>query len=252
MNKIRLVGRLDIKGPNLIKGVRFEGLRVMGDPEKFALKYYEEGIDEITYIDTVASLYGRNNLLEYVKKIGKKVFIPLTVGGGIRSIEDAELFLNSGADKVALNTAALRSPKIINQIAKRFGSQSVSIMIDAKKKSENNWEAYTLQGREKTDKDVIEWVKEIVGQGAGEIILTSVDKDGTLKGFDTNLISRVSEVCRVPLIAGGGFGKLEDLKEVIQISKKINISVGTAIHKKIFTIKEIKSFIKKNGCEVRN
>ena len=125
MNKIRLVGRLDIKGPNLIKGVRFEGLRVMGDPEKFALKYYEEGIDEITYIDTVASLYGRNNLLEYVKKIGKKVFIPLTVGGGIRSIEDAELFLNSGADKVALNTAALRSPKIINQIAKRFGSQSV-------------------------------------------------------------------------------------------------------------------------------
>ena len=132
MNKIRLIGRLDIKGQNLIKGIRFEGLRVLGDPENFAVDYYNQGIDELMYIDTVASLYGRNNLLEFVKKIGKKVFTPLTVGGGIRSLDDAKEFLNSGADKVALNTAAINNPKIINQIAKRFGSQSISIMIDAK------------------------------------------------------------------------------------------------------------------------
>ncbi len=252
MNKIRLIGRLDIKGPNLIKGIRFEGLRVLGDPENFAVNYYNQGIDELMYIDTVASLYGRNNLLEFVKKIGKKVFTPLTVGGGIRSLDDAKEFLNSGADKVALNTAAINNPKIINQIAKRFGSQSISIMIDAKKKKENSWEAYTLQGREKTGKDVVQWVKEVIDQGAGEIILTSVDRDGTLKGFDENLISIVSDVSTVPLIAGGGFGKLNDLKKILKIKKNINFSIGTAIHKKFFSIKEIKNFIKKNGCEVRN
>ena len=252
MNKIRLIGRLDIKGPNLIKGIRFEGLRVLGDPENFAVNYYNQGIDELMYIDTVASLYGRNNLLEFVKKIGKKVFTPLTVGGGIRSLDDAKEFLNSGADKVALNTAAINNPKIINQIAKRFGSQSISIMIDAKKKKENSWEAYTLQGREKTGKDVVQWVKEVIDQGAGEIILTSVDRDGTLKGFDENLISIVSDVSTVPLIAGGGFGKLNDLKKILKIKKNIKFFIGTAIHKKFFSIKEIKNFIKKNGCEVRN
>jgi len=252
MNKIRLIGRLDIKGPNLIKGIRFEGLRVLGDPENFAVNYYDQGIDELMYVDTVASLYGRNNLLEFVKKIGKKVFIPLTVGGGIRSLDDAKEFLNSGADKVALNTAAIKNPKIINQIAKRFGSQSISIMIDAKKKKENSWEAYTLQGREKTGKDVVQWVKEVIDQGAGEIILTSIDRDGTLKGFDENLISIVSDVSTIPLIAGGGFGKLNDLKKVLEIKKNINFSVGTAIHKEIFSIKEIKSFLKKNGLKVRN
>lgn len=252
MNKIRIIGRLDIKGPNLIKGIRFEGLRVLGDPENFAVNYYDQGIDELMYVDTVASLYGRNNLLEFVKKIGKKVFIPLTVGGGIRSLDDAKEFLNSGADKVALNTAAIKNPKIINQIAKRFGSQSISIMIDAKKKKENSWEAYTLQGREKTGKDVVQWVKEVIDQGAGEIILTSIDRDGTLKGFDENLISIASDVSTIPLIAGGGFGKLNDLKKVLEIKKNINFSVGTAIHKKIFSIKEIKSFLKKNGSKVRN
>ena len=138
MGKIRLIGRLDIKGPNLIKGVRFEGLRILGDPEEFAVNYYKQGIDELIYIDTVASLYGRNNLLEFLKKVVKKTFIPFTVGGGIRSVEDAEKFLNAGADKVAVNTAAVKDPKILEKIAKRFGSQCLVLIVDAKKKKKIN------------------------------------------------------------------------------------------------------------------
>ncbi len=252
MNKIRLIGRLDIKGPNLIKGIRFEGLRVLGDPENFAVNYYKQGIDELMYIDTVASLYGRNNLLEFVKKVGKKVFIPMTVGGGIRSINDADEFLNSGADKVALNTAAVKEPKIITQISKRFGSQSVSLIVDAKKISKNKWEVYTLQGREKTKKDVIEWVKKATEYGVGEVLLTSIDQDGTLKGFDTDLIYEVDKVIDTPLVVGGGAGALKDIKKVLDISKKINISIGTAIHKKILQIKEIKNYIKNQGSDTRN
>ena len=188
MGKIRLIGRLDIKGPNLIKGVRFEGLRIMGDPEEFAVNYYNQGIDELIYIDTVASLYGRNNLLEFLKKVVKKTFIPVTVGGGIRSVEDAEKFLNAGADKVAVNTAAVKDPKILEKIAKRFGSQCLVLIVDAKKKKENKWELYTLQGRERTNIDVLDWIKKGTNYGVGEILITSIDQDGTLKGYDLDLI----------------------------------------------------------------
>ena len=252
MNKIRLIGRLDIKGPNLIKGIRFEGLKVLGSPEEFALNYYNQGIDELIYIDTVASLYGRNNLLEFVKKIGKKVFIPITVAGGIRSVDDVNKFLNAGADKVTINTGAVNNPEILKEITMRFGSQCVSLQVDAKKISEKKWEVFTLQGREKTNLDVIEWIKKSIDLGVGEIFLTSIDQDGTLKGFDLDLITEVNKVINVPLVVSGGAGNLNHIKEVLDISKKINLAVGSIIHKKILTIKEIKTYIKKQGSLVRS
>lgn len=252
MNKIRLIGRLDIKGPNLIKGIRFEGLKVLGSPEEFALNYYNQGIDELIYIDTVASLYGRNNLLEFVKKIGKKVFIPITVAGGIRSVDDVNKFLNAGADKVTINTGAVNNPEILKEITMRFGSQCVSLQVDAKKISEKKWEVFTLQGREKTNLDVVEWIKKSIDLGVGEIFLTSIDQDGTLKGFDLDLITEVNKVINVPLVVSGGAGNLNHIKEILDISKKINLAVGSIIHKKILTIKEIKTYIKKQGSLVRS
>ena len=251
MNKIRLIGRLDIKGPNLIKGIRFEGLKVLGSPEEFALNYYNQGIDELIYIDTVASLYGRNNLLEFVKKIGEKVFIPITVAGGIRSVDDVNKFLNAGADKITINTGAVNNPKILKEITMRFGSQCVSLQVDAKKNSEKKWEVYTLQGREKTGLDVVEWIKKSIDLGVGEIFLTSIDQDGTRKGFDLDLITEVNKVINVPLIVSGGAGNLNHIKEVLDISKKINLAIGSIIHNKILTIKEIKTYIKKQGSLVR-
>ena len=251
MGKIRLIGRLDIKGPNLIKGVRFEGLRIMGDPEEFAVNYYNQGIDELIYIDTVASLYGRNNLLEFLKKVVKKTFIPFTVGGGIRSVEDAEKFLNAGADKVAVNTAAVKDPKILEKIAKRFGSQCLVLIVDAKKKKENKWELYTLQGRERTNIDVLDWIKKGTNYGVGEILITSIDQDGTLKGYDLDLIKNVSEISNVPLVVCGGAGELEHFNDVLKISKDINLALGTALHKDILKIKDIKIFLKNQGCSVR-
>ena len=233
MNKIRLIGRLDIKGPNLIKGIRFEGLKVLGSPEEFALNYYNQGIDELIYIDTVASLYGRNNLLEFVKKIGKKVFIPITVAGGIRSVDDVNKFLNAGADKVTINTGAVNNPEILKEITMRFGSQCVSLQVDAKKISKKKWEVFTLQGREKTNLDVIEWIKKSIDLGVGEIFLTSIDQDGTLKGFDLDLITEVNKIINVPLVVSGGAGNLNHIKEILDISKKINLAVGSIIHKKI-------------------
>ena len=251
MGKIRLIGRLDIKGPNLIKGVRFEGLRIMGDPEEFAVNYYNQGIDELIYIDTVASLYGRNNLLEFLKKVVKKTFIPFTVGGGIRSVEDAEKFLNAGADKVAVNTAAVKDPKILEKIAKRFGSQCLVLIVDAKKKKENKWELYTLQGRERTNIDVLDWIKKGTNYGVGEILITSIDQDGTLKGYDLDLIKNVSEISNVPLVVCGGAGELDHFNDVLKISKDINLALGTALHKDILKIKDIKIFLKNQGCSVR-
>ena len=252
MSKIRLLSRLDIKGPNLIKGVRFEGLRVLGDPEKFAINYYEQGIDELIYIDTVASLYGRNNLLEFVKKVGKKTFVPITVGGGIRSVEDAQKFLNAGADKVAINSAAVNNPNLLEGIAKRFGSQCLVLIVDAKRINyEEKWEVYTLQGREKTNMDVIEWIKKGVGLGVGEILVTSIDQDGTLKGYDLDLIKQVSDNVDVPLVACGGAGSLEDIDDVLKISENINIAIGTALHKNILKIDEIKSYLKNKGYITR-
>ena len=215
MRKLRLIPRLDIKGPNLIKGIQLEGLRVIGDPNEHALRYYQNGADELLYMDSVASLYGRNNLQNLITKAVKDVFIPITVGGGIRSLENAYEMFRCGADKIAINTAAVKNPILISDLVKEFGSQSIVISIEAKKKTTNKWEVYTECGREKTGLDVMEWAKKCVDLGIGEILITSVDKEGTKKGFDIDLNKKLTDSFNTPIIASGGMGNEDHLYELI-------------------------------------
>ncbi len=236
----RIIPRLDIKGEKLIKGINLEGLRVIGDPNEYAIKYYKQGADELVLMDAVASLYGRNNLIEVIKKAAKNVFIPIMVGGGIRSIKDAENILRNGGDKVAINTAAILNPKLIKDLAKKFGSQCIVLSIEAKQQSKNSWEAFTHNGKEKTGLDVFEWIKKGIDQGAGEILLTSVDKDGTKSGFDIDLITSASKICNVPLIVSGGCGKVQHLKELSNSTHIDGIALGSILHYQLSEIKKIK------------
>jgi cyclase len=206
VSRLRLIARLDIKAPNLIKGVRLEGLRVIGEPNVHAKRYYAQGADELIYMDVVASLYQRNSLLDIVEKTTRDVFVPLTVGGGLRSIEDARAALAAGADKVAINTAAIKRPALISEIAERFGSQCMVLSIEAKRNGRGGWEAFTDNGREHTMREVVAWAKQGAALGAGEILLTSVDQEGTRKGFDCALISAVTKAVAIPVIASGGMG----------------------------------------------
>jgi cyclase len=214
-NNIRIIGRLDVKGPNLVKGIKLEGLRAFGDPSKFAELYYENNIDEIFYQDVVASLYNRNNLFDIVEKTTKNVFIPVTVSGGLKSLDDFTKALESGADKIAFNTAAIKNPDLINKAAEKFGSSTIIISIEVIK-YENEYLAFTDNGREFTGKNAINWAREVEKRGAGEILLTSVDKDGTGEGFDLELIKKISKEIKIPLIAHGGGGKKEHLLEAVQ------------------------------------
>ena len=250
IKKNRVIARLDIKGSNLIKGINFEGLRVIGSPIEFAEKYYTEGIDELIYIDTVATLYGRNNLLDLVKKVGEKVFIPITVGGGIRSVEDARNFLNAGADKVGVNTAAVNNPEILKEISSRFGNQCLVLIIDAKKVGDNKWEVFTENGRERTGKDVVKWAQEANKLGIGEILLTSIDKDGTLKGPEIDLVIEVKKVINVPLVVSGGIGGISHIQNLFDKTHNYNLAIGAALHKKILKIDEIKKFLKNNNFQL--
>jgi cyclase len=222
----------------------------MGPPNGFALRYYEEGIDEIIFMDTVASLYGRNNLAEIVRATAKDVFIPMTVGGGIRSVEDAALLLRSGADKIALNTAAVREPSLITRISERFGAQCVVLSVEAKRVAESRWEAYTENGRERTGLDVMEWVTKAVKLGVGEILLTSVDQEGTRKGFDVELTRRVSERVSVPVIASGGLGNLHHLLEIVNSGHADAVAVADALHYRRLTIGEIKQYASENRLDM--
>ena len=226
---IRLVARLDIKGENLIKGVNLEGLRVLGAPEKYAKKYYTQGVDEIIFMDIVASLYGRSQLVDIVKKTSESVFVPMTVGGGVRSISDVDNLLRAGADKVAVNTAAVHNPNLIRNISKKFGSQCMVLSIEAKHHSDEKWEVYTDSGREKTGIDVFDWVKEGVRLGAGEILITSIDQEGTGKGFDNLLTQKVSRLSSVPVITSGGYGKPEHLESILK-SGTDAVAFADALH----------------------
>ncbi len=237
---MRVIARLDIKGPNLIKGLQLEGLRVIGDPNKHAIKYYNQGADELLFIDCVASLYGRNNLIDIINHASKDIFIPVTVGGAIRKIEDAEkLFLN-GADKIAINSAAVRQPSLINDLVKNFGSQAVVVSIQAKKIDEDKWNAYLDNGRENSGKEIIEWLNEATSRGAGEILVTSVDNDGTKKGFDLKLYDKINKNCNLPLIISGGMGKPEDLLNLNNFSDCNAVAAGTILHYDLAKISEIK------------
>lgn len=251
MRNLRLIARLDIKGKNLIKGIRLEGLRVIGNPYEFAKKYFDEGIDEILYMDTVASLYNRNSLNDIVSETSKNIFIPIIVGGGIRSVEDASRALKSGADKIAINTAAVNNPQLVRQLCNQFGSSTIVISIEAKKLKEDKWEVYTNNGREATGLDVISWAVECEKLGVGEILITSVDQEGTGQGFDYNLISQVTKKTNIPVIASGGMGSLNDFLKVIKESKCEAVAIADVLHYKKKSINEIKTFAKKNSISVR-
>jgi len=224
----RLIARLDIKGENLIKGIHLEGLRVIGSPNEHALRYYLQGADELIYMDCVASLYGRNSLGEIVRRAAQDVFVPMTVGGGIRSVDDAAYVLRHGADKVAVNTAAVARPALIAEIAQRFGSQCMVLSVEAKQIAPGRWEAYTDNGRERTGLDVVEWVRQSVGLGAGEVLLTSIDREGTRRGFDVALVAAVTAEVSVPVIASGGLGTVAHLVDVVKTGHADAVHGGRA------------------------
>ena len=216
MWNIRVIPRLDIKGPNLVKGISFDGFRVLGTPNDLARTYYEEGADELIYYDTVASLYQRNSLAEIVTRTAQEVFIPLTVAGGLRSVEDIRKILHAGADKVAINTAAVANPKLIQEAAKTFGSQCIVASVEAKRLPNARYEAWVDYGRQPTGVDVMEWVKQVVDLGAGEILVTSIDREGTGFGYDLDLIAGIAQQVTVPVIACGGAGRREHLIEAVR------------------------------------
>jgi len=237
----RIIARLDVKGKKLIKGVRFEGVRVIGEPNIAAKQYAQEGADELLYIDAVASLYGRNSMSDILKLASNEIFIPITASGGIRSLSDAKNLLLSGADKIALNTAGLSNPKLIKDLVENFGSQCVVISIQARKKYDGSgWEAMSEMGREKSGKDVLDWINEVQGLGAGEILLTSVDKDGTLSTPDYDLINRASKVSKIPLVVSGGITKTIDIESVLNNELISGVALGASLHYKKQKISDLK------------
>lgn len=246
---IRVIPRLDIKGPNLVKGVNLEGLRVIGDPAEHALRYYEQGADELIYIDIVASLYQRNNLVDIVRRTAAEIFVPLTVGGGLRSVEDVRAMLRAGADKVAINTAAVQRPELLTEASRVFGSQCVVASIQAKRRP-GGWEVYTDGGREKTGLDAVDWARRVVDLGAGEILLTSVDQEGTRKGFDLELIAKIAPNVPVPVIACGGAGRPEHLLEALKAGADA-VAVAALLHYKSSELPGLKGELREGGVEVR-
>jgi cyclase len=241
----RLIGRIDIKNEYVIKGIQMEGLRKIGDPIYIASNLYKQGIDELIFMDAVASLYGRNNLFNIINKACEHIFIPITIGGGIRSLEDIENALHSGADKVAINSAAVRNEKLIKEASKTYGSQAIIGSIEAKK-NQNNWEIYIDSGREPTGIDAIKWALQLETLGIGELLVTSIDCDGTKKGFDIELSSQISSVVDVPVIVGGGCGKLSHLDDLLVNNTTIDaISIASMFHYKLVSVHETKDHIKK-------
>lgn len=229
-NAVRIIPRLDIKGPNLVKGIHLEGLRVLGKPEDFAQYYYESGADELLYVDIVASLYQRNTLDDLIVATAKTIFIPLTVGGGLRTIADIRRVLRVGADKVAINTAAIANPQFITQAANAFGSSTISVAIEALKQPGGQYLAFTDNGRVHTGVEVVGWAKEAARLGAGEIIITSIDKEGTGEGYDVNLTAKVSKSVNIPVVACGGAGKMIDIKNIILFGKASAVAMASVLH----------------------
>ncbi|MDF1730351.1 MAG: imidazole glycerol phosphate synthase cyclase subunit [Minwuia sp.] len=250
--RTRLIARMDIKGPNLIKGVRLEGLRKIGDPQSRAARYYAEGADELIYMDVVASLYGRNSLVDVVRHATEHIFVPITVGGGVRSVEDADRLLRVGADKVAINTAAVHRPALINELSRQFGSQCIVLSVEAKLRADGGWEAYTDNGREHTGRDVVEWVQEAEALGIGEILLTSVDREGTRKGLDIDLIRAVTAVVDIPVIASGGAGSPAHVAAAVSDGQADAVAVADMIHFDRINLMDLRSELSGAGLSLRN
>lgn len=252
MKKLRLIARLDVKDENLVKGIQLEGLRKLGNPNDFAKRYYEQGIDELLYIDIVASLYNRNNLSDIVRKTVDEVFIPVCVGGGLRSVEDVRAILAAGADKVAINTAAIKRPALITEVAEAFGSQCMVLSIQAKRSRTwpGRWEAYYDNGRAHSGYDVVEWAKRGAALGAGEILLTSVDCEGLQSGMDLELIRAVTDAVSVPVICGGGVGCGDDIADAAN-SGADAVACAAVLHYNKESVAELKDDLRADGVEVR-
>lgn len=230
MENVRVIARLDIKGPNLVKGIHLEGLRVLGKPEDFARFYYENGADELFYQDVVASLYERNSLLDMITKTAQQIFIPLTVGGGIRTLDDIKNALRAGADKVAINTAAIRNPSFIKEASKKFGSSTIVVAIEAIRQPGGEYYAFIDNGREYTGVEVVKWAQQVAEAGAGEIVITSVDREGTGNGYDLELTRKIATSVPIPVIAHGGAGELSHVAQVVEEGHADAVALASMIH----------------------
>ena len=249
MKKVRIIARLDAKPPYVVKPIHFEGLRKVGTPKELAVKYYEQGADEICYIDAVASLYRRKILYQCIEETAKNILVPFCVGGGVKSVDDFSKLFHHGADKVAINTYAVQEdPSIIDEAAKIFGSQAVVVHIEAKRR-DGWWECYTDCGRERSGKDALQWAREVEDRGAGELLISSVDKDGFGRGFDIELIGKIVSKANIPIIAGSGAGKVEDIKSLVKQANPDAVTIATLLHYDIATIADIKKALEGDGVD---
>jgi len=248
--RTRIIAKLEVKPPYVVKPVHFEGLRKVGLPETLAKKYYEQGADELMYVDIVSSLYQRSIAFDEIEKTANALFIPFGVGGAVRSIKDFSKLFHLGADKVVINTYALQeNPNIINEAAQIFGNQAVVVNIEAK--AWDSWyECYSDCGRIQSGRDVLEWAKEVETRGAGEILLQSVDKDGRQRGFDLELAKRVVDLVNIPVVVSSGAGSLEDIKELISYAKPSGVAIASLLHYGKSSIQEIKEYLRENDIEV--
>lgn len=248
----RIIPCLDVNKGRVVKGIKFLNLRDAGDPVEAAYRYNKSGADEIVFLDITASYEKRKTIVDVVRRTAEKVFIPLTVGGGIRTIADMTELLLNGADKISVNTAAVYTPSLIKAGAKKFGSQCIVLAVDAKRTEKNKWEVYTHGGRTPAGIDVVSWVKKAVKLGAGEILLTSMDADGTKQGYDIELNRTVSEAVKVPVIASGGAGSPQHMLEVLRDGKADAVLAASIFHYKEHSIKSVKNYLSKHGIPVRN
>ena len=247
----RIIPCLDVKDGRVVKGVNFVNLRDAGDPVEIAKKYSDEGADEVCFLDITASNEERKTMFDVVERTAGQVFVPLTVGGGVRTLDDVRQMLLAGADKVSINTAAVKNPDFVKEAADKFGSQCIVVAIDARSVGENKWEVFTHGGRNPTGIDAVEWAKKMEEYGAGEILLTSMDKDGTKSGYDLPLTKTISRNLKIPIIASGGAGNLEHLSDGVKLGEADAVLVASIFHYGEYTIKEAKEFMNTNGISVR-
>lgn len=252
MKNIRIIPLLNIKGPNVVKPVHTEALRIVGNPAELALRYYKEGADELIYLDIVASLYQRNLDFELLRSVTENIFIPVTVGGGIRSIHDINNALRAGADKVAVNTYGIHHPEFFDEAAKEFGAQCIVLFIEAKRQPNGMYEVYTDGGRERSGINAVEWAKRGIDLGVGEILISSIDQDGTRRGYDLELLKSITNFAPIPVIAHGGAGNVESVAEVILEGKADAVAASSVFHYRDFSIGALKKYLGGKGINVRN
>ena len=250
MLTLRIIPKLEVKNENLIKGIHLEGLRIVGKPEEAALRYANDGADELIFIDLVASLYQRQNWIKIVRRTAEKIYIPLTVGGGIRSVEDAKLFMRAGADKVAINTGIVNRPKLITEIAKKFGSQAMVASLEVQKKFDGNYEIFTDSGRTPTGLKPIAWAKKVAASGAGEILLTFIHQDGTYSGYDLDLLEKITTAVRIPVIASGGAGTIDHLTAAYRTGVD-GLAIASLLHFNKISVKLIKQKLSAKKVPIR-